>query len=159
MPFRNISKPTEDEILAAPPMKTGRAATEKRRVEKSEGKEMRHERERERAHIAQSTWHRVCPLYRGTRMIWKGRGSRVSTCHSTLPPTYQTVRMNNEAHQLVPAEFVGEHRVGGSHDDAYEAHHEVQHAHFGRRKAERAEVQRQVEHNAHAYAKQKTDFN
>ena len=45
MPFRNISKPTEDEILAAPPMKTGRAAKEKRRVEKSEGKEMRHERE------------------------------------------------------------------------------------------------------------------
>ena len=72
MPFRNISKPTEDEILAAPPMKTGRAAKEKRRVEKSEGKEMRHERERERAHIAQSTWRRVCPLYMGTRMIWKG---------------------------------------------------------------------------------------
>ena len=80
----------------------------------------------------------------------------VALCSKILE-NLQTLKMNSEAHQLIPAKFVGEHRVGGSHGDAHEAHHEVQHAHLGRRKAERAEVQRQVEHNAHVYAKQNSD--
>ena len=47
-----------------------------------------HARERER----ESTHTRVrrggvCLLYRGTRMIWKGRGSRVTSCHSAVPST------------------------------------------------------------------------
>ena len=42
----------------------------------------------------------------------------------------QTFKTNSGAHQLVPAEFVGEHRVGGSHGDAREAYYEVQHAHL-----------------------------
>ena len=29
-----------------------------------------------------------CASYRGTRMIWKGRGSRVTSCHSAVPSTY-----------------------------------------------------------------------
>ena len=45
------------------------------------------ERERERAHTRVQPGG-VCLLYRGTRMIWKGRGSRVTSCHSAVPSTY-----------------------------------------------------------------------
>ena len=43
------------------------------------------ERERARTRVRRGG---VCLLYRGTRMIWKGRGSRVTSCHSVVPSTY-----------------------------------------------------------------------
>ena len=48
-----------------------------------------HESEREREHThTRVRRDGVCLLYRGTRMIWKGRGSRVTSCHSAVPSTF-----------------------------------------------------------------------
>ena len=44
------------------------------------------QRERE-SHVTQSTWLKVCLIYRGTRMV-EELESRVITCHSALPSTY-----------------------------------------------------------------------
>ena len=57
---------------------------ERRGSKEREPRTRARDREREHTRVQRGG---VCLLYRGTRMIWKGRGSRVTSCHSAVPST------------------------------------------------------------------------
>ena len=70
----------------SPERDEARVRQERERVSRERDTWLLRERER-RTHTRDCARGGVCPLYRGTRMSWKGRGNRVTSCHSVLPST------------------------------------------------------------------------